>query len=529
MMSNQRLDYRVETPTEKETTVMELNMCAEKLEEIMDKSDLEFELLPKATHLLYSLLQSLQETPHQDEYPRMLNSGYEDGRRTVKRNRNHRMRMHHNDIDDDRHPHEDLDSYHREYWDYSRSMNKAGDLIAPDYDNMRKHKYLAQQKFISQQKQSEENFRKKLSPSTLQNTSAWTMMDKFEINEKRGPKTLKKVEERKPEKNLKSGQTFITDLHFHHVCGVGRISLVYVCTHKYSGEVCCIKQLKRSVVWEGKHLEQVQNEKNILYSMQHEGIVKLYNTCNDLLNLYFICEYIPGGSLQFYLKKFKKFDEKMVIFYAAEMISILDYLFRRKIVYRNITSENILLDERGHIKLIAFGNAKTLEVDQEKTSTVIGQLDYLSPEVITGGGYNFVADWWSFGVLLYEMLTGTMPFAHSNVEQLFELICEGKVEFPPNLSPNSVNFIKQLLTVNPQLRLSCIHGRQKVTSQPWFSEVQWANIENRTETTPLIPILNSKIDTSNCTPEENFENIQKWQLSMNVQIPNHVQSFFDSF
>lgn len=319
----------------------------------------------------------------------------------------------------------------------------------------------------------------------------------------------------------------MADLNFHTVCGVGNYSLVWVCTHKTSGEVCCVKQLKRSVIYQASRLEQISNEKYILQVLSHPGILKLYNTGNDLTNLYFIFDYIPGGSIQFYLRKFHKFEENVVAFYAAEIISVLDYMFRRGVVYRNLNSESVLLDEAGHVKLVGFSNAKII---QERTYTLCGQPEYLAPEIVKGVGYNQSSDWWSLGILLFEMLVGTTPFKHDNLESLFEMICDGEsLQYPSFLSEQATNFLQQLIKVDPEQRMSSLHGRKSVTSHPWFREIQWLQIETRSAVPPLVPTLESKVDASNYTPEDNFEKIQEWHNAESVSIPIDVQKFFDEF
>ena len=142
--------------------------------------------------------------------------------------------------------------------------------------------------------------------------------------------------------------------------------------------------------------------------------------------------FLRGGELFQHLRKFRIFDEEKVRFYASQIGLALDHLHTYGIIYRDLKPENILMDEEGYLKLADFGMAKHLKGD-EKAMSFCGTPEYLAPEIITGEGHNKSADWWSFGILIYEMLCGIPPFYNENIDKMYELIKGAELRFPKKI------------------------------------------------------------------------------------------------
>jgi serum/glucocorticoid-regulated kinase 2 len=142
--------------------------------------------------------------------------------------------------------------------------------------------------------------------------------------------------------------------------------------------------------------------------------------------------FLSGGELFQHLRKFRTFDEDKVRFYGAQIALALEYLHKKGIVYRDLKPENILMDEKGYLRLADFGMAKHLKED-EKAMSFCGTPEYLAPEIITLEGHDKSVDWWSFGILLFEMLCGLPPFYVENLDKMYEMIKTSPVKFPKRI------------------------------------------------------------------------------------------------
>lgn len=174
-----------------------------------------------------------------------------------------------------------------------------------------------------------------------------------------------------------------------------------------------------------KQIDHVRHERAILGEVSgHPFITNLLASFSDRESLYLLLDYVPGGELFSYLRKFRRFDEKMARFYAAEIVLVLEYLHEQQggVAYRDLKPENLLLDEEGHIKLVDFGFAKRLggQDGASETYTLCGTPEYLAPEVIHNKGHTTAVDWWALGILIYEFLTGYPPFWHQNPIEIYK-------------------------------------------------------------------------------------------------------------
>ena len=147
-------------------------------------------------------------------------------------------------------------------------------------------------------------------------------------------------------------------------------------------------------------------------------------------------KYMQGGELFHHLHQARRFSEELTRFYIIQIVLALGYLHKKNIIYRDLKPENILLDINGYIKIADMGLAKQMQPNQ-LTYTFAGTADYMAPEIITQKGYNFMSDWWSVGILAFELLIGTPPFYRKNREQMFQLIVNNSVQFPGTISLSS--------------------------------------------------------------------------------------------
>ncbi|KAL8666049.1 MAG: hypothetical protein Q9202_001786 [Teloschistes flavicans] len=207
-----------------------------------------------------------------------------------------------------------------------------------------------------------------------------------------------------------------------------------------------------------------------------------------------------------YLRRAKKFDIDTARFYAAEIVLILEFLHTvQGIAYRDMKPENILIDAEGHLKLVDFGFAKKIETSKFRFKSRDSEF---RPDPVPWcevfnfngkkSGHGTAVDWWAFGILVYEFLVGQPPFWNSNPMKIYEMICEGKLKFPPGFDPDARDLISGLCVVNPTHRLGNLSGGvDRVKSHPFFASVDWESLYYRKQKGPIIPNLRHPADASN--------------------------------
>ncbi|XP_036347799.1 cGMP-dependent protein kinase, isozyme 2 forms cD5/T2-like, partial [Rhagoletis pomonella] len=206
-----------------------------------------------------------------------------------------------------------------------------------------------------------------------------------------------------------------------------------------------------------------------------------------------------GGELWTILRDRCKFDDATTRFYTACVVEAFQYLHSRNIIYRDLKPENLLLDEKGYVKLVDFGFAKKLQSGR-KTWTFCGTPEYVAPEVILNRGHDISADYWSLGVLMFELLTGTPPFTGSDPMRTYNIILKGidAIEFPRDITRNASNLIKKLCRDNPAERLGYQRGGiSEIQKHRWFDGFYWLGLQNRTLEPPIKPTVKSVVDTTN--------------------------------
>lgn len=281
------------------------------------------------------------------------------------------------------------------------------------------------------------------------------------------------------------------------VGGFGRVELVQIASD--SNRSFALKQMKKSQIVETRQQQHIMSEKEIMSEANCEFIVKLYKTFKDRKYLYMLMEACLGGELWTILRDKSFFDDSTTRFYTACVVEAFAYLHSRNIIYRDLKPENLLLDVTGYVKLVDFGFAKKLQHGR-KTWTFCGTPEYVAPEVILNRGHDISADYWSLGVLMFELLTGTPPFTGSDPMKTYNIILKGidAIEFPRNITRNARVLIKKLCRDNPAERLGYQKGGiSEVQKHKWFDGFNWEGLRNRTLIPPIQPKVRSVTDTRN--------------------------------
>ncbi|KAF8376114.1 tpa-1 [Pristionchus pacificus] len=303
--------------------------------------------------------------------------------------------------------------------------------------------------------------------------------------------------------------------HFNmmKVLGKGSFGKVMLVELKGKNEFYAIKCLKKDVILEDDDTECTFIERRVLIlAAQCPFLCNLFASFQTNEYLFFVMEYLNGGDLMHHIQSVKRFDEVRTRFYSCEIIVALQFLHSNNVIYRDLKLDNILLDSDGHIKLADFGMAKT-EMNRENgmASTFCGTPDYIAPEIIKGQLYNEAVDFWSFGVLMYEMLVGQSPFHGEGEDELFDSILNERPYFPKSISKEAAKCLSALFDRNPNTRLGmpeCPDG--PIRNHSFFRGIDWNKFESRQSTPPFKPNIKNSADASNF--DEDFTN-EKAQLT----------------
>ncbi|XP_077310688.1 cGMP-dependent protein kinase 2-like isoform X2 [Lithobates pipiens] len=277
--------------------------------------------------------------------------------------------------------------------------------------------------------------------------------------------------------------------------GFGRVELVKLKDEDMTFALKCIK--KKHIV-DTHQQEHVYWEKNILQQINCSFIIRLYRTFRDAKYVYMLLEVCLGGELWSILRDTGFFEEGTARFCIGCVLEAYDYLHNRGIVYRDLKPENLLLDSEGYIKMVDFGFAKKIGAGK-KTWTFCGTPEYVAPEIIMNRGHDFGADYWSLGILIYELLTGSPPFSGTDPIKIYNMVLKGieKVDFPHRIGRRSEDLIRRLCRINPAERLgNRKNGISDIRKHKWFQGFNWDGLRNRKLLSPLKREIKSITDHS---------------------------------
>ena len=284
----------------------------------------------------------------------------------------------------------------------------------------------------------------------------------------------------------------VNDFKFMKVLGRGAFGKILLAARKSPDRSQCQDKLyaikvmkKRDIVLHG-YFGNVKREKDILTSVNGcPFVISFYGFFQTEANLFFVMEFASGGDLKQSLNMLVKFNEKTATFYAAEIALALHFLHKKGIMHRDLKLDNVLVDEEGHIKICDFGLSKSGVFEKDWAVTLCGTLAYMAPEVVQQLPYRHEADWWSLGIILYEMLTGTQPFGRRSGCTLQRAIIQNDVYYPEWLSRNAVSILEGFLKKDPFQRLAHL---EEIRSHPFFGSIVWQELENRKMLPPIMPL-----------------------------------------
>ncbi|KAG2341992.1 kinase-like protein [Suillus weaverae] len=389
--------------------------------------------------------------------------------------------------------------------------------------------------------------------STLQDgTNSQTGDDSsISTNTGRRNKRSKSTDPNKELKKRSKRKVVIDDFEMMRVLGKGCAGKVLLVKHKTSSDLYALKAITKRHVLAHQELQHTLTEQAVLKRMAAESkdpfVVKLWWSFHDKENLFLVMDFHPGGDLATQLARWGRLGRDRARFYAAEIVEGVEGLHAAGVIYRDLKPENILIGADGHIVLTDFGLSKEFprrvaattapptptrgefysapgsepatppwmkgEKSQDlvmgwhgqtvgpmdATTTFCGTAEYLAPEVIQGLPYSYEVDWWSFGTMLYEMLTGITPFWANNHSDMYVRVLQDELQFPEDraIDQDTKSLIRGLLQRNPALRMC----EPRIKRHPYFSMIDWSHVYYKRYIPPYIP----PIDPSNASDTQNFD------------------------
>ncbi|UJR21274.1 hypothetical protein I4U23_024367 [Adineta vaga] len=272
----------------------------------------------------------------------------------------------------------------------------------------------------------------------------------------------------------------------------GKVFLVRKIIGPDTGTLYAMKVLTKASL-KVRDRQRTKMERDILAQITHPFIVKLHYAYQTQGKVYLVLDFLRGGDLFTRLSKEVMFTERDVQFYLAELALALDHLHSLGIVYRDLKPENILLDSDGHIALTDFGLSKeSIPTQDSKTFSFCGTVEYMSPEVVSRKGHSHVADWWSFGVLAFEMITGHLPFHGANRKETMNMILKAKLAMPTYPSVEAQSLLRMLFKRNPANRLGAgPDGFRNIQKHAFFASIDWDKLFRKEIEPPFIPPIHS--------------------------------------
>ncbi|XP_010896924.2 ribosomal protein S6 kinase alpha-5 isoform X1 [Esox lucius] len=289
----------------------------------------------------------------------------------------------------------------------------------------------------------------------------------------------------------------------------GKVFLVRKVSGHDAGKLYAMKVLKKAtIVQKAKTAEHTRTERQVLeHIRQSPFLVTLHYAFQTDTKLHLILDYVNGGELFTHLVQRVRFTEQEVALYSGEIVLALEHLHQLGIVYRDLKLENILMDSCGHIVLTDFGLSKEFD-EAERAYSICGTIEYMAPEIVEGGaaGHDMAVDWWSLGVLMYELMTGGSPFTvdgdQNSHTDIAKRISKKDPPFPKDMGSLAKDLIQRLLIKDPKKRLgSGPDGADNVKKHPFYQKLNWEDLAAKRVPAPFKPVIRDELDVSNFAEE----------------------------
>ena len=341
--------------------------------------------------------------------------------------------------------------------------------------------------------------KKDINITETKNEKKIPLLELKELHKTKNPIKKKENYDKKEYQNKQfTHKVTLNDFKILKTLGKGAFGKVLLVHNEELNKYFAMKILKKDFIKKNKQIAHTKVERKILEKIDYPFIAQLFYAFQNKEKLYMITEYMPGGEMFYHLHKEQYFKESKAKFYICEIILAIEHLHKNNIIYRDLKPENILLDENGHIKLTDFGLSKIVnDINKDRTFTICGTPEYVAPEVLTGKGYNKSVDWWSLGIVLYEMLCGYSPFREAreriDIEIYFKPIHHDNL-----ISDIAFDLINKLIEPNCEKRLGYgIMDSIEIKNHVFFKDINWKKVERKEIEPEYKPVLKKPGDVSN--------------------------------
>ncbi|KAK8893711.1 hypothetical protein M9Y10_022139 [Tritrichomonas musculus] len=305
-------------------------------------------------------------------------------------------------------------------------------------------------------------------------------------------------------KSVSSGLITVDDFEFLKVLGRGSFGKVQLVKYKRDNQYYAMKYMKKKKIFASGQINQTFAERDILVKIHHPFLVSAHFSFQNEDKIFLVLDFINGGDLRNHINDSKRLTETEARFYAAQILLGLGALHSKGYIYRDLKPENILIEKDGYIKITDFGLIKKdLKADSASHTTFCGTPYYLAPEIIREESYSNSVDWWSFGIVIYEMIAGETPFHDQNMTKMYHKILHGKINFPDFFSHDAKDLISKLLDKNLQnennirTRLGSQRDFEEIKEHPFFNEIiNWDDLLNKNIEPEWTPEIDDVLDTS---------------------------------
>jgi len=290
------------------------------------------------------------------------------------------------------------------------------------------------------------------------------------------------------------------DLEIIKPLGAGGFGLVKLVKVKgITDRAYALKCIQKARVVQYGQQRHIMDEKNILASMESPFILGLHRTFKNNKFVFLLTDAYLGGDLWRTLHTKGPFNDSVARFYVACVVEAFDYLHKRHYCYRDLKPENLMVDNNGYVRLVDLGFAKKVPPGH-KTWTFCGTPEYIPPEIISNTGHNIAADYWSLGILIFELLSKRTPFRAKDDLAIYEGILRGihSVQFPYKISRKAESMIKALCRQDPSERIGYQRaGVNDIRKHRWFQGFDWEGLRSEKIQAPHIPEIKNPFDVSN--------------------------------